>query len=378
MTAVIRDRATDQGLRRPSRDHRARPRGRRGRDLRVPRAQRRRQDDDDAGPARPHPADVRTGRGVRHRDHRRSGRDPPADRLPARRVRPVRPADRRPDDHLLREPPRRRRPGVRRGARRAPGPRPEPPLQGVLEGQQAEGRADRRAPAPARPADPGRADVRARSARPADVLRHRPRGARGRGPDDLPVEPHHRRGRPDLRPGGDHPRGPAGPGRLDRGHPPARLPPRRADFGAPVAPAIFDAIPGVQDVVATGDTVRCGSTARSGRHRGRCAARPGGRRQPRAEPRGRLPRPVRRAPGRPASGRRRDHDRRRADAQPARAVVAGRRARHDLRQDRPRQPAGGGGRRRRRRAVHVRHRRAVRVRPGVLDGRAPAGRSSPA
>ena len=122
-------------------------------------------------PARPDPADLGTGRGLRHRDDRRPGRDPPSDRLPAGRVRPVRPADRRPDDHLLREPARRRRPGVRRGARRAARPRPEPPLQGVLEGQQAEGRPDRRAPAPARPADPGRADVRPRSARPADVLR---------------------------------------------------------------------------------------------------------------------------------------------------------------------------------------------------------------
>ena len=40
--------------------------------------------------------------------------------------------------------------GLRGRARRAAGPRPEPPLQGVLEGQQAEGRAGRRAPAPAR------------------------------------------------------------------------------------------------------------------------------------------------------------------------------------------------------------------------------------
>ena len=110
----------------------------------------------------------------------------------------------------------------------APRPRHEPAVQGVLEGQQAEGRADRRAPAPAGPADPRRADGRARSARPADVLRARARGAR-RGPHDLPVEPHHRRGRSDLRAGGDHPRGPARPGRSDRGHPRARLPPCRAD-----------------------------------------------------------------------------------------------------------------------------------------------------
>ena len=93
-------------------------------------------------------------------------------------------------------------------------PRPEPPVQGVLEGQQAEGRPDRRAPAPAGPADPRRADGRASirsSSRPSSRI---VREARDDGPDDLPVEPHHRRGRPDLRPGRDHPRGPARPGRL--------------------------------------------------------------------------------------------------------------------------------------------------------------------
>ena len=63
-------------------------------------------------------------------------------------------------DRLLREPARRRRPRLRRRARRAPGPRPEPQVQGVLEGQQAEGRPGRRPPAPARPAHPRRADVR--------------------------------------------------------------------------------------------------------------------------------------------------------------------------------------------------------------------------
>ena len=44
---------------------------------------------------RPHPAHVRARRGLRHRDDRRPGGDPPPRRLPARRVRPVRPADRR-------------------------------------------------------------------------------------------------------------------------------------------------------------------------------------------------------------------------------------------------------------------------------------------
>ncbi len=65
--------------------------------------------------------------------------------------------------------------------RRAPGHRPEPQVQGALEGQQAEDRARHRAPAPAGAADPRRAHVGPRPARPADVLRARPRGtAEGR------------------------------------------------------------------------------------------------------------------------------------------------------------------------------------------------------
>ena len=86
----------------------------RGRDLRLPRAQRRRQDDDHPHPARPHPADVGQGVRVRHRVDRRSGRDPPPDRLHPGRVRAVRPPDRRPDDRVLRQPARRRGPGVSR------------------------------------------------------------------------------------------------------------------------------------------------------------------------------------------------------------------------------------------------------------------------
>ena len=112
-------------------------------------------------------------------------------------------------------------------ARRAPRPRPEPQVQGVLEGQQAEGRPDHRAPAPARAADPRRADVGPRPARPADVLRAHPRGA-GRGPDGLPLEPHPVRGREDLRPGRDHPRRPARRGRPRRGAARPRPPPGRA------------------------------------------------------------------------------------------------------------------------------------------------------
>ena len=55
-------------------------------------------------------------------------------RLPAGRVRPVRPPDRRRDHRLLREPARRRRHGLRRRARRAPRPRPEPPFKEYSKG----------------------------------------------------------------------------------------------------------------------------------------------------------------------------------------------------------------------------------------------------
>ena len=59
--------------------------------------------------------------------------------------------------------------------------RPEPQVQGALQGQQAEDRPRHRAPAPAGAADPRRAHVRPRPARPADVLRAGPRGpAEGR------------------------------------------------------------------------------------------------------------------------------------------------------------------------------------------------------
>ena len=89
------------------------------RGLRLPRAQRRRQDDDDPDAARSHPPDERPGDRVRHRDDCRPGRHPPTHRLPARRVRALRPAHRRPDARLLRQPARRRRGGLPGRPRRA-------------------------------------------------------------------------------------------------------------------------------------------------------------------------------------------------------------------------------------------------------------------
>ena len=111
------DRTADQGLRRPPGHHRPRPEVEQGEIF---------------GFLGPNGAGKTTtmrvlldlirptsGRadGLRHRDDRRPGRDPPARRLPARRVRPVRPADRRADHRVLREPARRGRPGLRRRAR---------------------------------------------------------------------------------------------------------------------------------------------------------------------------------------------------------------------------------------------------------------------
>ena len=90
-------------------------------------------------------------------------------------------------------------------ARRAAGHRPEPQVQGAVQGQQAEDRPGHRAPAPAGAADPRRAHVGPRPARPADVLRAGPRGPR-RGPVGVPVQPHPVRGRAHLRPRRDHPR----------------------------------------------------------------------------------------------------------------------------------------------------------------------------
>ena len=139
-----------------------------------------------------------------------------AGRLPARRIRPVRQADRRPDHRVLRQSAWRRRPALPARPHRSTRRRSEPQVQGVLEGQQAEDRPDHRPPASTRPADARRADLGPRPARPADLLRRDPRGE-GRGPDGLPVEPHPGRGREDLRSRRDHPRRPTRARRPDRG-----------------------------------------------------------------------------------------------------------------------------------------------------------------
>src|SRR5215211_3713467 len=158
-------------------------------------------------PPRPSPAHLGPGPGPRHRDDRGPGRDPPPDRLPAGRVHPLRPPDRRPDDRVLRQPPRRRGPVLPGLAPRAARRRPVAPVQGVLQGQQAEDRPGAR--------------------------------GQGRGPDGVPVQSRPVRGRAHLRPGGHHPRRPAGPDRPGRhpprpGPPPGRAAVRRARPGGRV------------------------------------------------------------------------------------------------------------------------------------------------
>ena len=222
--------------------------------------------------ARPDPPDERAGDRLRHRDDGRPGRDPPADRVSARRIRPLRPADRRPDAGILRKPSRRRRPDVPGLADRALRPRPEPALQGVLQGQQAEGRPRRRAPAPAGPARPRRADGGPRSAGAADVLRGPARG-RGRGPDGVPLQPRPLRGRESLRPGRHHPRGPAGQGRPGRCPARPRPPPGRAAIRRARADS------GVRGDPRRERRRRRRSRAADARHR---ADRPGRHRRPRA------------------------------------------------------------------------------------------------
>ncbi len=117
--------------------------------------------------------------------------------------------------------------GLPRVPDRALRPRSVQALQGVQQGQQAEGRRDRRPPAPARAPRPRRAHVGPRPARPADLLRDAARGSR-RWRDRVPELAHPVRGREGLRARRDHPR------RTDRearhGRQPARPrpPPGRA------------------------------------------------------------------------------------------------------------------------------------------------------
>ena len=199
--------------------------------------ERRRQDDDDPDPARPHPADQRARAASSASRRPRPGRDPSTDRLPARRVHALRQADRRPDHRVLRQPARRRRPGLpgdliarldvdptRKFREYSKGNKQKIGLVIALQHRPDLLILDE----PTSGLDP--------LVQQTFYERH-PRGEGG-GPDGLPVEPHPVRGREDLRPGRDHPRRPPGPGRSGRGAarprpPPGRAPLRRARSRSP-------------------------------------------------------------------------------------------------------------------------------------------------
>ena len=201
------------------------------------------------------------------------------------------------------------------------------------------------------------------------------REAQRGGPDGLPLVAHHRRGRSDLRPGGDHPRGPPRPGRLDRGDPAARLPPCRADVRAAGRARRLRGPAGRERRRGRGPRRHDARQRpdRGGRP-GRRRARDRRRRQPRTEPRGRLPRPVRGAPDRRRRPPMATDARVLARPSPIARIVG---PRFDLRQDGPRQPPGGDPRRRRRGALRDRDRGAVRD-ARISRRSSSARRSSPA
>ena len=226
-------------------------------------------------------------------------RDPSTGRLPARRVRPVRPPDRRPDHRVLRQPARRHRPRLRRAARSS-----------MLD------------------LDPSRRFREYSKGNKQKVglvvaLQHRPdllildeptsgldplvqqtffglvREARDEGrtvflSSHIIDEVDRTCDRVAI----------IREGRLvqvDRIEAIRALAFHHVEltFEQPVAPAVFEGLPGVSDVVVDGHIVTMRVSGPIGaRHRGRRPARHRRRRQPRTEPRGRLPRPVRGAPDR--------------------------------------------------------------------------------
>ena len=132
---------TDQALQGRAR-HRGRHLQRRARrGVRLPRPQRRRQDDHDPYAARPPAPDLRDRGDPRLRRLARRRRRPRPHGLPARRVRLRRAGHRRGAAGSLRRPPRDRRPRLRPLARRALRGRPAPPARGALAREPAEDRA---------------------------------------------------------------------------------------------------------------------------------------------------------------------------------------------------------------------------------------------
>ena len=209
------DHRPDEGLRRGPRALRPRPRCPAGRDPRLSRAQRRRQVDDHAAPARPDQADLGVGDAPWARQPGRQPRGAASRRLPARRPRPLSDADRVGDARLPRRAPRRRRPAGARRARRAIRRRARPAAARALDGEPPEARPHPGVHARARAPDPRRADRGPRSARPAELPRA-PRGGRRAGTHRLPLVAHAVRGRAGRGPGRDPAPWPARGRRLAR------------------------------------------------------------------------------------------------------------------------------------------------------------------
>ena len=280
----------------PPRDHRARPRGRGGRGVRLPRPERRRQDDHHPRPCSTisGPTSGAPGSSASRRRSTRSPSTAGVGYLPGEFALYDKLTGGQTIEYFANL-----RGGVDAAYQadldRAARHRPEPQVPRVLEGQQAEDRAGHRAPAPAGAAHPRRADLRPRSARPADLLRAHPRG-QGRGPDDLPVEPHPVRGREDLRPR-RRSSATAASSALGRSRTCGTSPITRSScvFAGAVPAAAFEALPGVSELAVDGQHLHVrvsGSIAPV--VRAAASYELARLRQPRAVARGDVPRRVRR------------------------------------------------------------------------------------
>ncbi len=290
-----RDREAHQVLRLPPRDRRRRPRGRRRARCSASSAR--------TAPARRR----RSGRCSTTSGRRAAGPRSSASRRPSTRSRSIagsatsRASSRLYDRltggqtlALLREPAGRRRHGLPGLAHRALRHRPVAPVQGVLEGQQAEDRPRHRPPAPARAADPRRADLGARPARPADrstrsSARRRPRAGRSscRATSSARSSGPATGWRSSAR---------AGSSRSTGSRRCATSPTTRSSCGSPgrSRPRSSRRCPGVSDVAAEDHRLRMrvsGSIAPVVQAAARYELRR--LRQPRADARGDVPRPVR-------------------------------------------------------------------------------------
>src|SRR5438132_5283654 len=290
-------RRTHEGLRGRPRDLRPRARRGRGRCLRVPRAERRREDDDDQAAHGLEPRDPRLRDDLRARRRPRRGRREKACGLRPGRAAAVRWLAWRRDRRVHRGAARRHGRRRGRGGREAAGPGPRAQVPRVLAREQAEARAIARLRAAGRAPHLGRADERPRPAPSTGVLRPGRRRAGARG-DGVHLVARSLGGGAPLRPRRHRPRGPP---RHDRDARRARRHPR-----APRAHRVRRHRPGRAPARAA--RLRGARHRRPARDRPlprelrRAARRDRGRarrdaREPRADPRGDLPERLRRSGG---------------------------------------------------------------------------------